>query len=363
MKSLKNTLIIALVLSISGTLSGATITWIGGNGAWETASNWNPAQLPTVNDEVIINSGSVVISTIAEVNIIKLNGGILTVNGELYVQPTIANAYGQINGLDIADGATFIKEYQTLFLETGSSSGFKRFIFNDGTFLNQSNGYININGSSFTGIHNYSCNSFTNYGIIELNQVNTGIYAVCDTYNYGQIHISSTNNAIGVQNLFYNGSSALVNASNSIVGGSTTSFINNYGVFSNRPDGRLYIQNRLWLTPNSTLNNQGHMFIDYSASQSLINGAFNNTGSLNDVHGTLPTINNTSIIARPISGTIQYNIPIPNALAKGNNPGATVLIWYTTPTGNVSAGSYNNSTNVFTPNSNAIGLSSLLPIN
>ena len=46
-KTLVNLIILLLVLGFSGNLSGATITWIGGDGNWGTASNWDLGQVPT----------------------------------------------------------------------------------------------------------------------------------------------------------------------------------------------------------------------------------------------------------------------------------------------------------------------------
>lgn len=47
---------------IPGSVFGATITWNGGSGDWNTAGNWDTASVPTSGDTVIINSGSVTAS-------------------------------------------------------------------------------------------------------------------------------------------------------------------------------------------------------------------------------------------------------------------------------------------------------------
>ena len=132
------------------------------------------------------------------------------------------------------------------------------------------------------------------------------------------------------------------------------------GSFNNRPKGRLTFENNIVTTPGSTLNNQGHMFLQHNEDLDDIDGNFNNTACLNDLNGKIvSSINNLSIIVEPIQVTPEVNTPLPNALNLGTNLGATVLGWYTSATGNTLAGSYNSSTNTFTPNANAVGLSSV----
>jgi len=134
----------------------------------------------------------------------------------------------------------------------------------------------------------------------------------------------------------------------------------NTGVFSNRPKGKLYIEGRLNLKPGSTFNNQGHMFVLDDYNHQDISAVFNNTGTLNDVHDRLGSIsNNASYRVHKMPGPFTVGVPVSNILDKGSAPGASVLNFYTTPTGNVIAGTYVNATNSFTPNINSAGLTSL----
>ena len=47
---------LALALLVSSPAWGIPISWVGGDGRWNTASNWSPGQVPTATDDVTINS-------------------------------------------------------------------------------------------------------------------------------------------------------------------------------------------------------------------------------------------------------------------------------------------------------------------
>lgn len=73
-----------LTLAITASMAtiGATaadLTWIGGNaGDWDTANNWDPAQVPTLSDKVIFDSDEA----------ITINLGVTAAHGELSVANT-----------------------------------------------------------------------------------------------------------------------------------------------------------------------------------------------------------------------------------------------------------------------------------
>jgi len=143
---------------------------------------------------------------------------------------------------------------------------------------------------------------------------------------------------------------------NELTSGSLATILN-VGVFSNRPKGKLYLEGKMNLSQGN-FNNQGHMFaLDDVAHLSLV--GFNNTGTLNDVHDRISGITNPSYRVHKISGPLTQGVPYSNFLDQGTNPGALVLNVYTTASGSVLAGTYNSSTNTFTPNANAVGLNSL----
>ena len=69
---------------------GATVTWIGGSGDWNTVTNWSTGALPGTGDDVVIgsgpaitvtySSGSQVVNSIQSQQAFVLSGGVLTVS-------------------------------------------------------------------------------------------------------------------------------------------------------------------------------------------------------------------------------------------------------------------------------------------
>ena len=232
---------------------------------------------------------------------------------------------------------------------------------NGGTLDIQTDGTININGSHKAFTVN-STGTLRVRGELNIDNTKSWDYAISNAgflvnHQNGEVNTSAH---YGI----YNSSSGEVRnfgiwrANES----SNTNYctIWNSGIFSNRPKGKLYVEGRLNLKANSTFNNQGHMFALDDNDHADISGQFNNTGTLNDVYDKMSTINNnTSYRVHSIPDVLVQGVPIANILDKGSNPGATVLSWHTTSGGNVSAGTYNASTNTFTPNANGAGLSSV----
>lgn len=471
MKTLKHLLISLLFISMFHSIHAATITWLGGDGEWEVASNWDSGTEPDNDDIVIIPSGNVTIESYGTASNILIQNGSLNVQGSLVVGINQVGPNGDIKAIEVMSGASLSNQGLIVVYEN-SNIGNGYLIFNDGNLINEVNGHIYLSGTSHSGIHNYINASITNHGYIEMENVKSGVYCIPNMYNYGAMDIECTNTSVAVRSLFYNGTLASLTTNNLIsvdqsgtvsnygeinidINANTGSAINsdgiwtnqvssnleilgnfstgiytfgtfrnkgniliennelyvsaiimdglfvnhqkgtintqtsygiasagsclNYGVwnmtspaiggvrsayinsgsFNNRPKGKLLMDDLLQLSSGTTFNNQGHMFMTDINNQNGINGTFNNTGSLNDLHGNLPVINNQSIIVEPTNQPLQANVPMSNILNIGSNPGATVLAWYTTPTGSTLAGSYNSSTNTFTPNNNAIGLSSL----
>ena len=72
-----------------GALLGATaalatdITWTGGSGDWTNAAKWNPPQVPTASDHVLLGSGSVTVPPSATFSNLDWTGG--TISGALTV--------------------------------------------------------------------------------------------------------------------------------------------------------------------------------------------------------------------------------------------------------------------------------------
>jgi hypothetical protein len=151
----------------------STITWIGGNGAWSTAANWDLGRVPAAGDHVVINSGTVTFSVgtsdIACVNStgalvisggtfiisdtassstvtsLTLSGGTLNGSGDINVTGTFTWSFGTMGGA----GITVIQPGAVLSLSSGSSKYLSRTLQNDGT-VNFSGGTFYYSGTEIT---------------------------------------------------------------------------------------------------------------------------------------------------------------------------------------------------------------------
>ena len=269
-------------------------------------------------------------------------------------------SYIYINGrIETNPGSNWIHR-GVMDMNYSSSTNYPVF-YNSGTVDIQTDGTININGSH-RRFEVSSTGTLRVRGELNINNTKSWDYAISNAgflvnHQNGEVNTSAhygiLNSTGGEVRNF-----GIWRANES----SNTNYctIWNNGVFSNRPKGKLYVEGRLNLKPNSTFNNQGHMFVLDDNDHPDLSGQFNNTGTLNDVFDKMSSINNnTSFRVHQIPDVLVQGVPIPNILDKGSNPGATVLSWYTTSGGNTIAGTYNSSRNTFTPNANGAGLSSV----
>src|SRR5829696_9003666 len=52
--------------------AAATVSWVGGSGNWNTASNWNTGVLPGPSDDVLIeNAGTITVNHASGTNTVK----------------------------------------------------------------------------------------------------------------------------------------------------------------------------------------------------------------------------------------------------------------------------------------------------
>ncbi|KJE97926.1 hypothetical protein CAOG_007994 [Capsaspora owczarzaki ATCC 30864] len=141
------TLAVLLLLLVAGLFtSGATaasLTFASTtNSDWLTAANWNPAQLPTTNDDVTIPNGFAVTYTTAATNFVKsitiASGGSLTINGaSTSCQLTVSGT--STTPSNIA-GTLTVSSPAKLALSSGT-----------GRLNIQATGLLVSNGGSFTG--------------------------------------------------------------------------------------------------------------------------------------------------------------------------------------------------------------------
>src|SRR5262245_31290963 len=111
---MKNTIQSAFVLASAlcvpqvRPLHAATISWTGGSGDWTNANNWNPTQIPSASDHVLINSGSVTVPADASFAMLDFAGDSLSGSFTVASNSVMNWMGGAIrNALGIASGGVF----------------------------------------------------------------------------------------------------------------------------------------------------------------------------------------------------------------------------------------------------------------
>lgn len=476
MKFLLKLLFAYIILFCSITSAdAATITWLGGSGAWDDPSRWDTGTVPGYGDDVIIPSGycrvySGVYASATSVEVHSSgrlyinNGGELeisgTVNndalhnmGRVYIHGFLAindvsrtssvysakaikneryiysysESYINIKYIDdigiynvastsyfrIQGGLTIYQvdntgiwnedrfyNYGTINInDSGVSSGF--LIYSKDDFRNMSSGIINLNSDNYGGISNTSTSApFRNYGEINIDGVEVGINNSAELTNYSEAHINVENaGASGFWNrkgatitndgdLFVRDSNAgIYNYGKLITNNSFVVFFTIQGI-RNFADGRIENSHHLIVESTGPIDiendgdiynfnggyfqitgklhmNSGSSFLNYGffilsgSSLHVVNGSFGNKGVIDDNYGQLlPLISNDGIVIAPVSGTMQVGVPFSNVLDVGSLAYANIYDWKVSQNG-VVAGTYNETTNEFTPNASAIGVSTL----
>ena len=95
-----------LFLTFLPALYGATVTWIGGSGDWNTATNWSIGALPGTNDNVVIGAGASItvthsagthtVNSVQSQQAFVLSGGSLTVSNTFQASNTFTLSGGML---------------------------------------------------------------------------------------------------------------------------------------------------------------------------------------------------------------------------------------------------------------------------
>src|ERR1017187_5075891 len=95
-----------LFLTFLPALHGATVTWVGGSGDWNTATNWSTGLLPGTNDNVVIGAGASItvthssgthtVNSVQSQQAVVLSGGSLTASNSVQVNNTFTLAGGTL---------------------------------------------------------------------------------------------------------------------------------------------------------------------------------------------------------------------------------------------------------------------------
>ena len=160
-------LFVLLLALITRPLSAATVSWIGGSGDWNTATNWNTGALPGTNDDVVISpvatsitvthsSGTHSVKSLMSQRAFQLTGGSLTVSNTVQVNNMFTLAGGTLAQATVLQGTNgaglIVNGSGTLngvtvngILDVGNS-----YYNNYGASLTVANGLV-LNGTALVG--------------------------------------------------------------------------------------------------------------------------------------------------------------------------------------------------------------------
>ena len=95
-------------------LHGATATWVGGSGDWNTAANWSTGSLPGTNDNVVIGAGASItvthssgthtVQSVQSQQAFVLSGGSLTVSNTVQVNNAFTLSGGTLVNATVLQG-------------------------------------------------------------------------------------------------------------------------------------------------------------------------------------------------------------------------------------------------------------------
>jgi hypothetical protein len=270
-------------------LSAVNVEWIGGSGNWNVGSNWSTGSIPTINDNVFINTGS---PTIPSWHNARTRGVYVGPNATVTInQNGKLRSIGANNTSGIVNDGTIYNSGLIQVREHNSTLGIDIFsgLENHGTLINQYRGKIKIKQIEGTGIYNFSAATFANSGEIEMIEdiEGEGLINDNDFYNYGSITISNT-----LQTSILNYGTLINESSYISISNSDMLGFENHGDFENTFKSTLIITNNYdrgymgYYT--SSIYNDGEIFIDniwgFGATAFMTNGDFEN-----DINGEIVT--------------------------------------------------------------------------
>ena len=380
-----------LILSclIIGSLSlHAQKTWDGSSSSdWNTAANWTPSGVPTASDGVTITTDgfdpvingstaalakSVLIQENASLTV--QSGGALTINGStsrgLTNDGTLTN-HGTINIDDTVDEGLRCNGPDGGLLNTGEinigqngSSGINYWgirLSGAQPFVNDG-GTIKVDNTASTGINVTETNiENKNGGQILLGQTTTvglsGFFLNGCTGSYSLVNDASTikiNNgsAAGIYNSCHNienkNGGVMIIGENSAATTSSLTMISGAGTFTNSVCSQIFLYKRvLFVDASNTIINNGLIGIDTDGAH-INDGTFANNGILNYIQLPLiPNVTNNEIIISP--SDVECSSTITPAFDLGGTVNFDIDGVYTDENATISAGTYNQGSNTFTP--------------
>lgn len=259
------TLTFIFLLSFLLNINATTINWIGGTGDWNVASNWSNTTIPTSNDDVEINSGSVTIpssysamarsvliaatcdltiNSTGSLTILLTSSGIVldnsvSINGTFNNQGDLIITNTQGNSTWITTEAGIYVGTNGVLTNSGTiqiTESVSRGIYNDGAFTNQTGGNILIEDTDDNALAHYSNIAFVNESNATLTcSGGDGVTFKNVLHNYGTINIEGVPSSYVLHcfsnSVFNNHSGGVVNIDNTL--GSKAIIVTSTGSFKN----------------------------------------------------------------------------------------------------------------------------------
>jgi hypothetical protein len=330
-QSLKNLALFWVMIAFLArtTLHGATVTWTGPSGDWNTAANWSTGALPGPNDNVVIGSGPAItvthssgthaVQSITSQQAFTLSGGVLAVSATAQINNAFVLSGGTLaaatvlratNGaaLQIAGGAILNGVTINGTLDVGNSF--------DNVGVTVTNGLV-LNGTAIVGNPTNQWNGGISFaGSQTLSGSGTVVFGNNGEYSYNTLRVSIAGTALAIgPGIAIQGQDGVIGYA-SAWGGPTNVSVINSGTVS-----ELFSAGTMTFA-GSTLLNQGLLSalnggeINVAASLSN-NGTFNATNSAVGLGGTF---------ALADLGT--FNVAGAKIYLRGtlNNAGATLVI-------------------------------------
>jgi hypothetical protein len=227
--------------------TAGTRTWTGATSTeWNTATNWDPACVPTGSDHVIIAdvTNNPTISAAVSVKSVTVNtGGVLTIAATKTLTINGITGFGGFSTALVNSGT--VHNNGTITVGAINSSGNKA-VWNKATFNNNSGASINIDRSNSQALL-HETGTFTNAGTITIGAINVSIVVMGlkneSTFvnnSGGQIYIDRST-AFGLGNGFgstFTNSGGITIGANASVGDHG---ISNFSTFSNNACGVIAI--------------------------------------------------------------------------------------------------------------------------
>ncbi|MEZ4981364.1 MAG: hypothetical protein R2769_07210 [Saprospiraceae bacterium] len=370
-----------LVIEMNGTLPGIINEGYLGNKGYIIVSNpVNQTNLAVRNSGIFNNSGSVQIFDVSQ-GLSNNTGGDFNNSGHIeifdisgYGASALSNwadfsntKYGHIEIHDVGGtagtlsntGGGYFGNAGNIELYDLSNPTTASLRVVSGLFENLNGGTVDISQVDGHGIEISANGTFRNRSTIYI--TGPGLHGIQNTGFF-------VNHQAGYILNWYSGADALIN----FPGGEFRNFgalflhyssgrtLTNQGIFNNYPKGYFFHDDQILSGTGANLVNQGH-WESYHTGTHIISGPFTNKTVIGDQNDGFAgeITNNQGIRIHPMNGLVEVGDPYANLFDMGALNFITIQGFTDAPSSSTSVGTYNTSTNTFTPNSNALGLTEI----